>query len=131
MSAHLLPVAAGAVAAMLIAVSLREIKREYAVILSLTCAVLLMIWGVNALLPAVEMLDGLLSMTESDPSRFELLLKALGISICTQLASDVCKDAGEGAIASKVEFCGRVCLLLLSIPLLQELLAIAGEILSS
>lgn len=130
MSGEFLPVAAFALAAMLAAAALKEIKREYATALSLLAAVLLMLWGINALLPMIKTIERLIGLTNADSSHFELLLKALGISLCTQFAADSCADAGEGAIGSKVEFCGRTCLIVLSLPLLEELLSIAEKILS-
>lgn len=40
-----------AMVAMLLAVTLREIKKEYAVLLSLLCAVALMLWAVGTMAP--------------------------------------------------------------------------------
>ena len=51
-----------------------------------------------------------------------IIIKALGISIVTQFSSDMCKDAGETAIASKVELAGRVLIISLSIPIISTLL---------
>lgn len=130
MNGDFLPVAALALASMAAAVILKEIRREYAVLLSLISSVLLMLWGTAALLPIIDTVKRLLALTGKDDSCFELLLKALGVSLCARFAADSCKDAGEGAIASKVGFCGRVCLTALSIPLLEELLATAEKILS-
>ena len=130
MSFEFLPVAAVALAAMFAAVTLREIKGEYAVLLSLLAAVLLMLWGIERLLPIIETIERLMGMTNAGSSHFELLLKAIGISLCTQFAADSCNDSGETSIASKIEFCGRSCLVALSLPLLEELLAIAEKILS-
>ena len=130
MSGDFLPVAALAIAARFSAVALKEMKREYAMLLSLLAAVLLMLWGIERLMPMIETIERLIGLTNAGNSYFELLLKALGISLCTQFAADSCNDAGEGAIASKVEFCGRSCLIALSLPLLEELLLIAEKILS-
>lgn len=96
--------------AMLLAVTLREIKKEYAVLLSLLCAVALMLWAVGTMAPIIEQIETLVDSIELDPQYGEILLKSLGIAVCTQLACDACKDAGETAIGAKVEFCGRVCL---------------------
>lgn len=129
MSGDFIPAAAFALASMLGAVVLKETKREYAVLLSLVSAVLLMLWGISSLLPIIEAIERLMALTGEQSGCLELLLKALGVSLCAQLAADSCKDAGEGAIAAKISFCGRICLLALSIPLLEELLAIAEKIL--
>ena len=49
MNVELLALIGGALTAMLIAVALREVQREYAVLLSLCCAAALMIWAVGTI----------------------------------------------------------------------------------
>lgn len=41
-----------------------------------------------------------------------LIFKVVGIAYIIQLAAQICTDAGESAIASKVELAGRVMILL-------------------
>ena len=58
---------------------------------------------------------------------YTALLKALGVGIVCQFTAQLCRDAGEETLASGVEFFGKVEIILLSLPLLQQLLALAGE----
>ena len=57
-----------------------------------------------------------------------VIIKALGICYVTQLASDTCQDAGERAMAGKIELAGRVAVLLLSLPMFSSILQIALEL---
>lgn len=54
-----------------------------------------------------------------------LLLKALGICLLTQLTADVCRDAGETALATHAEMVGKGALLLLILPLFVQILDLA------
>lgn len=128
MSAEFFAVVGGALTAMLIAVTLRGIQKEYAVLLSLLCAVALMLWAVGAMEPVVRQVSALAESTGLDSQYSGILFKALGIALCTQLACDACRDAGETAIGDKVEFCGRVALAVLSLPLFLEIFALAQKI---
>lgn len=130
MNPEIFLVIGGAVTAMLLTVTLREIKKEYAVLLSLVCTVALMLWAVGAMTPVIRQMEELIASTRLDLRYGEILLKSLGVAICTQLACDACKDAGEAAIGAKVEFCGRVCLVALSLPLFSEVLSLAQRIFS-
>ncbi len=47
--------------------------------------------------------------------------KALGISLAVRICSDVCRDCGEGTVASAVESAGKLTLVLLALPLLSSL----------
>ena len=57
------------------------------------------------------------------------VLKAAGICLLTQLAADTCRDAGEAALAGKAELTGRLLLLLLAVPLFEELLGLVVTLL--
>ncbi len=59
-----------------------------------------------------------------------LLLKALGLAVLTQCCADICRECGEGGVASGVELVGKLEILLLSLPLIREILAAAGELLT-
>lgn len=50
-----------------------------------------------------------------------IIVKALGISLVTQFSSDMCKDAGETALASKTEFAGKVIMIASSVPIIKTL----------
>ena len=117
-------------AALVMTVTLREIKKEYAVVLMLTVGALLLMWALENLAPVIGQLAELFNATQLNVEYGEILMKALGVSLCTQLASDACRDAGETAIGSKVELCGKACILLLSLPLMREVISIAGSVLS-
>lgn len=60
-----------------------------------------------------------------------LLLRGLGVAYLTQLCADVCRQSGEAQIAAGVENAGRVQLLLLALPTLQQLVETAGQLLQS
>ena len=59
----------------------------------------------------------------------EIILKGLGIVILTQISSDICRDSGEGTLAGHIETVGKLELLLLCIPLIEEILATAEKLL--
>ena len=51
------------------------------------------------------------------------LVKTVGIALVSRTGSDLCRDAGESALAGRVELAGRVTLLTLAAPLLIGLTA--------
>ena len=60
----------------------------------------------------------------------EFLFKALGIAWLTQCCADICRESGEGGAANGVELAGKVELLLLSLPLINDILTVTKELLS-
>ena len=88
------------------------------------CGALLLV-GVE---PLLTFLNTLGSQTGASPY-IETILKGLGIVILTQVSSDICRDSGEGTLASHIETVGKLELLLLCIPLIEEVLATAKKLL--
>ena len=80
-------------------------------------------------LDGIEELFSLVGQQQADWQQqgFTSLLKELGIGVVCQFTAELCKDAGEKTLAARVEFFAKVQIVLLSFPLLQELLALARE----
>ncbi len=60
----------------------------------------------------------------------EFLFKSLGIAWLTQCCADICREGGESGAANGVELAGKVELLLLSLPLINDILKVTQELLS-
>lgn len=58
----------------------------------------------------------------------EPVLKCIGIGITTRLGSDVCKDAGQSAVASSLEVCGAACAIFVALPLIKTFIRLIGEL---
>jgi len=50
-----------------------------------------------------------------------IVFKIIGISYISEFGSQLCKDAGESSIASKIEFAGKVMILAISAPVILAL----------
>lgn len=48
------------------------------------------------------------------------VIKAVGIAILVHITAQVCRDAGESALGSKLELAGVLAALEVCIPLMQE-----------
>ena len=58
-----------------------------------------------------------------------ILFKVIIISYVTDFTAQLCRDAGEGAIAGKTELAGKVLILYLSLPILVSIIEIINGIL--
>ena len=69
----------------------------------------------------VQLLENLANRSSFHTNFILLLLKITGIAILTEFAVSVSKDAGESAIASKIDLAGKVMVISLSVPILTSL----------
>lgn len=113
------------VVAVCLVVLLRQYKPEYALMISLICSVLIFSAVIARLLPALDEISGMLADADIDSSYIAILLKAMGLCFVTQIASDSCRDAGESAIASRIDLAGRIALVLVALPLFRDIITIA------
>lgn len=107
---------------------IRQWKPEWAVFLRVGMAVVLLS-AVVTMVSSVVSFVGEMSGEALPEGMWQLLLKALGIAFLTEVAAGICRDSGEGSVATWVEMAGKLELLLLSLPLVKEVLAMAMELL--
>ena len=78
-----------------------------------------------SLLPALTELVGFFKQIAFDLglNSFYLttVLKVIGIAYLAEFAVQLCRDAGQGAIAVKIELAAKVALLLLALPIITAL----------
>lgn len=58
----------------------------------------------------------------------QVLLKMIGIAYVAEFGSGLCRDAGYGAVAGQIEFFGKLMLLAVSMPVIQNLITLIGSI---
>lgn len=79
-----------------------------------------------AVLPEVRQLKTLISgLAETagvSAEYFGILLKVLGLALITQICADMCRDSGQAALGTKIEFFGTVSVLTASVPLFKAVL---------
>ena len=110
-------------------VLLRNNRQEQAVILSIAAAVFLFVWLMDAMQPVLREVWGLLERFSLGEQQSEIVLKSLGLCLLTQIASDLCRDAGEATLAANVELAGKTAVLVLCLPLFRQLLDFAAALL--
>ena len=98
----------------LLALVVRRGTPELALLLAVACTVTVLLF--------------LAEPVEVTQSLFTPLYKTIGIAFVVKLGGELCRDAGEAAIAAVVEMAGAVCTLLVALPLLQTVLSLVLEL---
>ena len=117
----------GITAAALSAV-IRKYNGEYSLFISLAASLLILGAVITALSPLLDLINELTEASGADSGYIAVLLKALAVCYITQLASDCCRDSGESAVAGKIEFAGKIAVLLIAVPLFESILGIVKDL---
>ncbi|MBP3376385.1 MAG: stage III sporulation protein AD [Clostridia bacterium] len=117
----------GAILCVLLLVVLRRESPDSAISLRMVAGVLLAVACVSAMTPMIVYVNELASglLPDNLSGAVETLLKVLGVSLLTHISATVCRDSGEGSIASYVELGGKIEIMLLSLPLIKEIVGTA------
>ena len=94
-------------------------------LVSLAAAALIFGWILADLIPAFSVMRELMERAALSSEVVKILIKALGVCCLCELAGQVCREAGQLAIASKIDLAGKVTILLLALPLFRELLELS------
>lgn len=127
MTALVQAAALGLVGAVL-ALLLKKNAPELALALSLAICVIAAGLAAELFIQLREVIDLAREQTGLSPAIVSPVLKCVGVGVVTRLAADLCKDAGQTAVASAVELCGAGCAMVTALPLLRSLLQMIGEI---
>lgn len=118
-----------AVTAALCALVLRRRVPELAVVLALAAGAILLGQAMEALAGIRGLTDSLARTAGLSPEVWKTVWKTVGIGVVTKLAASVCKDAGEGGIASFLETAGAALALLAALPLAETVFRTLEELL--
>ena len=112
------------VIAALLCVVLRPLHPELAMILSLAAGSILLLAVVGEIGQVLALAQKMMEKAHLPGAYMPILLKALGICLLTQVACDTCRDVGETALSVKLEMAGKIAVLVLSLPLFEEILMV-------
>jgi stage III sporulation protein AD len=115
--------AIGVIAALMI-VFLRESKPELALIVSLAAGALILIFVVDYLVQAFQVFEVLMEKSGIDKDLIGAIIKIVGIGYITEFSANICLDSNNKALADKIQFGGKVLILVISLPLLNAMIDI-------
>ncbi len=125
---NILAIACLGITAAALSALVKRYNGEFSLFISLGASIIIMVTVLLAVYPLIDLIEELTEMIGTDAEYAAILMKALAVCYITQLASDCCRDGGETAIAGKVEFGGKIAILLISVPLFDKLIGIIKEL---
>ena len=114
-------VAVGVLSAVL-ALTLKKQSPEIALVITLAASVLILFMVWPLLTTAVGVVQNLGAQLDGAVRYVGLVLQIVGITYVAELGAQVCADAGETAIASKIEMAGKIIIMAVAAPVLLEVL---------
>lgn len=113
-----------------LALMLKNIQSEYALLVSIAACIILFGFSVNRLETIFSGLETLKEYMSVNSAYIGIILKVIGIAYISEFSANLCKDAGYSGIASQIEMFGKLSILVMSLPILTTLLTTIQEFVS-
>lgn len=97
-------------------------KKEIGVLLSLTAGLVIFFLVLGHIGSVFQVLKDLAGQANISMAYLGTILKIVGIAYIADFGAQICRDAGEGALATKVEFAAKILVLVLAVPIIVAVL---------
>lgn len=114
-------VAIGLVAVVL-AVTIKKEVPNFSLLISVATSIIIFLLILPKISIFSEVINKLFQTVNIDMVYINTILKIIGIVYIAEFGSQICIDAGETAIASKIELFGKLLIMALSLPIMLALL---------
>lgn len=112
----------------LLTLLLKKGSPEQALLVTLAAAAVVFLSLSGLLQDILNFLRELSEQTGVNQELFTPLYKTVGIALVVKIGGNLCRDAGESALAAVLETAGSICALLVAVPLLRTVLTLLLEL---
>lgn len=125
---EIIQIVAISIIAVVLAVVIRQYRPELALQISVVTGLLIFFVVIFKMASVLDTLRAFTGRMNIDTVYISTIFRIVGIAYIAEFGAQVCKDAGENSIASKIELAGKVIILVLAIPILMALMELIIEI---
>lgn len=107
----------GLVAVVLIVI-IRQQRPELAVQLSIVVGAVIFTMMLGKINSVISLMQELARRSNVSTLYMGTILKIVGVAYIAEFGAQICRDAGESAVASKIEFAAKVIVIVLAVPII-------------
>ncbi len=104
---------------------IKELKPSAAPFCAAAAGLSMVAYIVSATQPIIDFFTQLNQITGGSIS---VMIKALGVAVCCNITAEICRECGEASSAAKVELAAKTAILLLALPLIKDIINLAGDL---
>ena len=115
-----------ALVALVFGIFFKQYNKTVALLLVLVSSLLVFWQSFSAVAEITDALKSITSGISEASSYIKIMFKVLGIALIAQLATDMCRDCGESALAGQTETAAKIAIIVVVLPLIQAVLKIVS-----
>ena len=110
--------------ALILIIVIKQYRPEFAIYISIIAGIIIFFFAMDKLTNIINLLKDICNQAGVNNKYLGILIKMTGIAFLAEFAISICKDAGESALANKVEIGSKAIVISMSIPIIHNLLEI-------
>lgn len=110
---------------------IKQYRPEFAFLVSLVSGLIILGLILGKVGDLVYLLQEIASRTHIRAAYLNIIFKIIGIAYLAEFGVQICRDAGENALGTKVEFAGKILITVMAVPLLLAIVETLFSLLDS
>lgn len=110
--------------ATILIIIIKQQKPEIALLLTIVATISVMLFAIYKMGDIFNLLDNLAGKSGISKDFLVIIIKVTIIAYIVEFGKNICTDAGQSAIATKLEMAGKVIIVTLSLPIINSLINI-------
>lgn len=107
--------------AVIMIIILKSYRPEMALVLSIVTGIGIMLFAIYKMSSVINILNDLVTKSGVNKDFLLIIIKVIGIAYIVEFGKNICIDAGQSSIATKLEMAGKVIIVVLTVPLISSL----------
>lgn len=126
----ILKIAAIGLIGLLLASLIKTVNKDVSIYVVLATVMLLLVYIVGEISGIFLYLETIYNNVTYGREFFPIIIKVLAVAYIADFTSQLCKDAGENAIGSKIELAGKIIIFYMAMPIFTAILQLINSLLS-
>lgn len=111
----------GLIAAILTTI-LKDQSPQFSFLITLFIGITIFMFLISKISSVITVLERLAVQANINMIYLETILKIIGIAYIAEFGAQITKDAGQGAIAAKIELAGKILIMVMAIPIISVII---------
>lgn len=101
---------------------LKQVRPEMALQLSIFAGITIFLLVMDKVKLVVNLLENLANQANVSSYYLYIVLKIVGVAYLAEFGGQICRDAGENALATKVEIAAKIFVVILGVPIIVAIM---------
>ena len=119
-----------ALTGVMVAALTKNINKEISIYIVLAASIMILLIIIGKLSDIFIFMENIYDNVTYGREFFPVIIKVLAVAYITDFTAQICKDAGENTIGSKVELAGKITIFYLAMPIFTAILELIKQLLS-